>query len=162
MNSVLRTALVRGVLFLVFWGALIGLTPGVLAVGVVAAGIATWASLQLLPPAPERVRLGGLVVLLPRFLWQSLLAGWQVARLAFSLRPQLRPGFVAFRSVYPPGHLRNTFATIASLMPGTLPCGESETEVIFHCLDVEQPILAELADEEAALAGVLERSVVDG
>ena len=42
MSSVLQTALVRGVLFLVFWGALIGLAPGVLAVGVVAAGIATW------------------------------------------------------------------------------------------------------------------------
>ncbi len=162
MSSVLQTALVRGVLFLVFWGALIGLSPGVLAVGVVAAGIATWASLQLLPPAPERVRLGALLTLLPRFLWQSLLAGWQVARLAFSPRPQLRPGFVAFRSVYPPGHLRNTFATIASLMPGTLPCGESETEIVFHCLDVEQPILTELAEEEAVLSRVLELGAVDG
>lgn len=162
MSSVVRTALVRWGLFLVFWGALIGLSPGVLVVGAVAAGIATWASLQLLPPGPQRVRLGALIALLPRFLWQSLLAGWQVARLAFSPKPQLRPGFVSFRSAYPPGHLRNTFATIASLMPGTLPCGESETEVIFHCLDVEQPILAELAEEEAALAGVLERSVVDG
>ena len=38
MSSVLQTALVRGVLFLVFWGALIGLSPGVLAVGVVALG----------------------------------------------------------------------------------------------------------------------------
>jgi multicomponent Na+:H+ antiporter subunit E len=161
VSPFLRNALVRWALFLVFWAALIGLSPGVLAVGAVAAGIATWASLHLLPPAPQRVRLGALIALLPRFLWQSLLAGWQVARLAFSPRPQLRPGFVAFRSVYQSGHLRNTFATIASLMPGTLPCGESETEIIFHCLDVEQPILAELAEEEAALSGALERGVVD-
>ncbi len=158
----MRTALVRWGLFLVFWGALIGLSPGVLAVGVVAAGIATWASLQLLPPGPQRVRLGALIALLPRFLWQSLLAGWQVARLAFSPKPQLRPGFVSFRSAYPPGHLRNTFATIASLMPGTLPCGESETEIVFHCLDVDQPILSELAEEEAVLAGVLETGKSDG
>jgi multicomponent Na+:H+ antiporter subunit E len=108
------------------------------------------------------VRLAALIGLLPRFLWQSLLAGWQVARLAFSPRLRLRPGFVAFHSAYPPGHLRNTFATIASLMPGTLPCGESETEILFHCLDVEQPVLAELAEEEAALSGVLERGAVDG
>ncbi len=158
----MRTALVRWGLSLVFWGALIGLSPGVLAVGVVAAGIATWASLQLLPPGPQRVRLGALIALLPRFLWQSLLAGWQVARLAFSPKPQLRPGFVSFRSAYPPGHLRNTFATIASLMPGTLPCGESETEIVFHCLDVDQPILSELAEEEAVLAGVLETGKSDG
>jgi len=159
---VVRTALVRWGLFLVFWGALIGLSPGVLVVGAVAAGIATWASLQLLPPGPQRVRLGALIALLPRFLWQSLLAGCQVARLAFSPKPQLRPGFVSFRSAYPPGHLRNTFATIASLMPGTLPCGESETEIVFHCLDVDQPILAELAEEEAVLAGVLEVGKSDG
>jgi len=152
---VVRTALVRWGLFLVFWGALIGLSPGVLAVGVVAAGIATWASLQLLPPGPKRVRLLPLVALLPRFLWQSLLAGWEVARHAFAPRLTLRPGFVAYRSAHAPGRLRNTFATIASLLPGTLPCGENEREILFHCLDVDQPILEQLADEERALARVL-------
>ena len=162
MSHAVRTAGVRWALFLLFWAALIGLSPGVLAVGIVAAGVATWVSLDLLPPGAQRVRLAALIALLPRFLWQSLLAGWEVARLAFSPRPRLRPGFVAFRSAYPRGHLRNTFATIASLMPGTLPCGESETEIFFHCLDVEQPILAELAEEEAVLSGVLEQGAVDG
>jgi multicomponent Na+:H+ antiporter subunit E len=162
VSIVLRTSLVRWALLLLFWSALIGLSPAALAVGVVAAGIATRASLQLLPPGPQGVRLGALIVLLPRFLWQSLLAGWQVARLAFSPRLRLSPGFVSFRSAYPPGHLRNTFATIASLMPGTLPCGESETEIVFHCLDVGQPVLAELAEEEAALSGVLARGAADG
>jgi multicomponent Na+:H+ antiporter subunit E len=162
VSIVLRTALIRWALFLVFWSALIGVSPAALAVGVVAAGIATWASLQLLPPGPQGVRLGALIALLPRFLWQSLLAGWQVARLAFSPRLRLSPGFVSFRSAYPPGHLRNTFATIASLMPGTLPCGESETEIFFHCLDVEQPVLAELAEEEAAMSGVLGHGAADG
>ena len=162
MNHAVRTAGVRWALFLLFWAALIGLSPGVLAVGGIAAAVATWVSLHLLPAGPQRVRLAALIGLLPRFLWQSLLAGWQVARLAFSPRLRLRPGLVAFHSAYPPGHLRNTFATIASLMPGTLPCGESETEIFFHCLDVEQPVLAELAEEEAALSGVLERGAVDG
>jgi multicomponent Na+:H+ antiporter subunit E len=159
---VVRTALVRWALFLVFWGALIGISPGAMAIGAVAAGFATWASLKLLPPGPQRVSLVVLIALLPRFLWQSLLAGWQVARLAFSARPRLRPGFVSFRSAYPPGHLRNTFATISSLMPGTLACGESETEIVFHCLDVEQPVLTDLAAEEVALSGVLRRDRVDG
>ena len=53
-------------------------------------------------------------------------------------------------------------AAITSLMPGTLPCGESETEIVFHCLDIEQPILAELAEGEAMLAGVLETGNTDG
>jgi multicomponent Na+:H+ antiporter subunit E len=162
VNIVPRTALVRWALFVVFWSALIGVSPAALAVGAVAAGIATRASLQLLPPGAQRVRLAALIALLPRFLWQSLLAGWQVARLAFSPRLRLNPGFVSFRSAYPPGHLRNTFATIASLMPGTLPCGESETEIVFHCLDVGQPVLAELAEEEAVLSGVLERGAGHG
>ena len=141
-----------------FWVALIGFSFSALLVGAVAAGGATWVSLRLLPPAPQRVRLGALVLLLPRFLWQSLLAGWDVARRAFDPRLPLRPGFVTFSSSHAPGHLRNTFATIASLLPGTLPCGESEGGIVFHCLDVGQPVVAQLAAEEAALARVLERA----
>ena len=98
---------------------------------------------------------GVLVLLLPRFLWQSLLAGWDVARRAFDPRLPLRPGFVTFSSSHAPGHLRNTFATISSLMPGTLPCGENGDEIIFHCLDVGQPVLEQLAAEEKVLASVL-------
>ncbi len=155
MSPALPTALVRGALFLVFWSALIGLSVSSLIVGIVAAAGATRASLYLLPPGPQRVRLLPLVALLPRFLWQSLLAGWEVARHAFAPRLTLRPGFVAYQSAHPPGRLRNTFATIASLLPGTLPCGENEREILFHCLDVDQPILEQLADEERALARVL-------
>jgi len=155
MSPAMRTALVRWFLFLVFWSALIGLSFSALVVGVIAAAGATWASLHLLPPGPQCVRLGALVVLLPRFLWQSLLAGWDVARRAFDPRLPLRPGFVAFPSAHAPGHLRNTFATISSLMPGTLPCGENDGEIIFHCLDVGQPILEQLAAEEKVLARVL-------
>ena len=156
MSPVVRTALVRWALFLVFWVALIGFSLSALVVGVVAAGGATWASLYLLPPGPQRVRLLPLVALLPRFLWQSLVAGWDVARRAFDPRLPLRPGFVTYRSGHAPGHLRNTFATISSLMPGTLPCDETEGEIIFHCLDVGQPVLEQLAAEEKALARVLE------
>ncbi len=158
MSSWLRTALVRGALFLIFWSALIGLSVTSLIVGIVAAAGATWASLYLLPPGPQRVRLLPLVALLPRFLWQSLLAGWEVARHALAPRLTLRPGFVAYPSAHAPGRLRNTFATIASLLPGTLPCGENEGEILFHCLDIDQPILEQLAEEERALAGVLVES----
>ena len=156
MSPALHTALVRGTLFLVFWSALIGLSASSLIVGIVAAAGATWASLRLLPPGPQRVRLWPLAMLMPRFLWQSLCAGWDVARRAFDPRLPLRPGFVVFPCAHPPGHLRNTFATISSLLPGTLPCGESDGEIVFHCLDVGQPILEQLAAEEKILASVLD------
>ncbi len=158
MSPLFTAALVRGALFLLFWSALIGISWSSLAVGLVTTVGATWTSLRLLPPGPQRVRLWPLVALLPRFLWQSLLAGWDVARRAFDPRLPLRPGFVVFPSAHAPGHLRNTFATIASLLPGTLPCGESEEGIVFHCLDVGQPVVAQLAAEEAALARVLERA----
>ncbi len=161
MSFALKTALVRWALFLLFWVVLIGFSVSALAVGVVAAAAATLASLHLLPSGPQRVRLGALAALLPRFLWQSLLAGWDVARRAFDPRLPLRPGFVAFRSAHAPGHLRNTFATISSLMPGTLPCGENGDEIIFHCLDVGQPILEQLAAEEKVLARVFDEAPVD-
>ena len=153
-----RTALGRGALFLVLWITLIGVSISTLAIGVIATVGATWVSLYLLPPAPQRVRLGALIALLPRFLWQSLLAGWDVARRALAPRLHLNPGFVSYPSGYAPGHLRNTFATISSLLPGTLPCGETEGEIIFHCLDVGQPILEQLAVEEKVLARALEES----
>ena len=162
MSPLFTAALVRGALFLLFWSALIGVSWSSLAVGLVTTAGATWTSLRLLPPGPQRVRLWPLARLLPRFLWQSLLAGWDVARRAFDPRLPLRPGFVVFPSTHAPGHLRNTFATIASLMPGTLPCGESEDGIIFHCLDVGQPVVVQLAAEEEALARVLERAPAHG
>ena len=162
MGFPVRTALVRWALFLVFWVALIGFSLSALAVGLVAAGGAAWVSLHLLPPAPQRARLGMLVLLLPRFLWQSLLAGWDVARRAFDPRLPLRPGFVAFGSAHAPGHLRNTFATISSPMPGTLPCDENGEEIVFHCLDIGQPILEQLSAEEKVLARVLDEAPGDG
>jgi len=162
VSHVVRAALVRWALLLLFWVALIGFSLSALAVGIVAAGGATWVSLRLLPPAPQRVRLAALVLLLPRFLWQSLVAGWDVARRAFDPRLPLRPGFVTFHSTHAPGHLRNTFATISSLMPGTLPCDENENEIIFHCLDVGQPVLEQLAAEEKALDRVLEKAPGNG
>ena len=39
------------------------------------------------------------------------------------------------------------FCTVASLLPGTLPAGRTRSEsLLIHCLDVDQPVVAELAD----------------
>ncbi len=155
MSARARAAWTRGALFLAFWVALIGLAAADFAVGVVAAAAATWTSLYLQPPGRERVNLGALCRFFPRFLGQSLLAGWDVARRAFDPRLPLRPGFISFAVVHPPGHLRNTFSTITSLLPGAVPCGDEDGSLVYHCLDVGQPVAQQLALEEKVLAQAL-------
>jgi multicomponent Na+:H+ antiporter subunit E len=41
------------------------------------------------------------------------------------------------------------FTTLMSLLPGTVPTGSDKTGgLLIHCLDVEQPVAAQLASEE--------------
>ena len=129
--------------------------PVNLAVGVLASAAATWASMRLLPPATGRVRLGVLLTLLPRFLWQSLVAGVDVARRAFSPRLPLAPGFVDYPVRLPRGSARNAFELISSLMPGSVPTDETDATIEFHCLDAQQPVVEQLAAEEQAYARAL-------
>jgi multicomponent Na+:H+ antiporter subunit E len=55
------------------------------------------------------------------------------------------------------------FTTLMSLLPGTVPTGSDEKEgLLVHCLDVEQPVLAQLAAEEAIFAGVIAEARSNG
>jgi multicomponent Na+:H+ antiporter subunit E len=153
-----RAALLFGVWIVIDQSA----KPGNLLVGVLAAAAATWASLRLLPPARGRVRLGGLLMLLPRFLWQSLVAGFDVARRALAPRLDLQPGFVEYRTQLPPGSARSAFELISSLMPGTVPSDEGPRHIEFHCLDTRQPVAEQLAAEERAYAPALQGERRDG
>jgi multicomponent Na+:H+ antiporter subunit E len=147
---------VRAALFFLVWIVVDqSAKPANLAVGALAAAAATWASARLLPTAGGQVRLGALLALLPRFLWQSLMAGVDVARRAFSPRLPLAPGFVEYPVGLPRGSARNAFELISSLMPGSVPTGETETAIEYHCLDVTQPVAEQLAAEERAYAKAL-------
>jgi multicomponent Na+:H+ antiporter subunit E len=128
--------------------------PANLVVGALATIAATWTSLKLLPPAGGRVRLGVLLTMLPRFLWQSLVAGIDVARRAFAPRLPLAPGFVDY-PVRLRGSARNAFQLISSLMPGSVATGGTETQIEYHCLDTGQPVVEQLAAEERAYAAAL-------
>ncbi len=155
-QSSLRVAVSRGIGFFALWLVLMqSAKPADLAVGAFAAAAATWASLALLPPAAGRVRFVALVALLPRFLWQSLRAGIDVARRAFAPRVRLVPGFVSYRTGFPRGQARNNFATITSLMPGSVPAGDGPDTIEFHCLDASQPVAEQMAEEERLLAKAL-------
>ena len=154
-NGKVRAAVVRGLGLFGLWVLLIGVGPGDLAAGVPTTAAATWVSLRLLPPRRVRLRLVAMPGLALRFLWQSLLAGADVARRALHPRLTLRPGFVAYPVRFSPGPARQAFAALTSLMPGTLPVGEEDGNLLYHCLDVEQPVLKQLAAEEAALRRLL-------
>jgi multicomponent Na+:H+ antiporter subunit E len=155
LSNVLRASLVRGAGFLAFWLILFGFSLADLPVGALAAAAATWASLRLFPPGPWHLRPGALARLALRFLGQSIVAGADVARRALDPRLPLRPGFVAYPVYFPPGTARNAFATLTSLLPGTVPAGDERGQLVYHCLDVDQPVLSQLAAEEAALSEAL-------
>jgi multicomponent Na+:H+ antiporter subunit E len=148
--------LLRASALLGLWLVLCGAEPSNLATGVVAAAAATWMSLHLLPPGtsrPSPVALAGLVL---HCLGQSVIAGTDVAWRALDPRLPLKPGFVPYqvRSLSS-GAACNVFAMLTSLLPGTVPIGEEDGHFVYHCLDVDQPVVSELAAEEAALSRAL-------
>src|SRR5262245_14431867 len=157
-DGAMRATVVRGAGLLALWIVLIGLDPLDLLVGVFTAAAATWVSLRLLPPGSHRLRFAALPGFALRFLRQSMVAGIDVARRAFAPRMPLKTGFVVYRTRYPRGPARNAFASLTSLLPGTVPVRDDERGLEYHCLDVRQPVTAELATEENAVARVLPRT----
>ncbi len=147
----------RAVVYFTFWVVLAGTDIMDLTAGLVTALVAAWISLQLVPAGEMTLRPGKALALFLRFLWQSVVAGVTVARIALTPVMPLRPGMVAYRTKLPPGNRRDLFLTYASLLPGTLPTGSTgEADVIaVHALDTEQPVVQSLAAEEARLAAVV-------
>jgi len=153
----LRSAAVwRGIAFFVLWMLLMqSLKPADLAVGLLACVGAVWTSLRLLPPVNGCVNFRQLLALLPHFLWESVLAGVDVARRALLPSMRLSPGFVTCPLSFPPGFARNTFATITSLLPGSVPADEADGALVYHCLDDTSPVVEQLWQEERLLARAL-------
>ncbi|MBK5962674.1 sodium:proton antiporter [Thiocystis minor] len=167
-HSLIRVVVARWSAFFGFWLLLAG--PGLnesvakglttdlaanLAVGLLAAVAATWVSLRLLPPTPGRLHLAALARLALHFFWQSIVAGVDVARRAFDPRLPLKPGDLTFPTRLPPGTERAAFGAITSLMPGTLPVGTDDHDrLLYHCLDLDQPVAAGLARDEALMMRV--------
>jgi len=150
-----RSVVLRAAWFLVLWLVLIGADPADLLAGALSAALATWVSLLLLPPGRAVRSPAGMARLALRFLLQSVIGGADVARRALDPRLPLRPGFVVYPVHFPPGMTRNVFTTLTSLLPGTVPTGEDNGQLVYHCLDVNQPVVPQLAAEEAALARAL-------
>jgi len=146
----------RSLGFLLVWLILAGTNPVDLPAGVAAALAATWVSLRLTPPGDRAsVRPFKATRYVLRFLSQAIVAGTDVAWRALDPRLPLQPGFVTFRTRLPAGGEREAFCAITSLLPGTLPAAASADELIIHCLDVNQPVVAQLTAEEARFIAML-------
>jgi multicomponent Na+:H+ antiporter subunit E len=144
-----RAAATRAALFLIFWLMISGWAPADLPVGLAAIAGATWVSFRLLPPKRSRLRLASLATLAASFFRQSVVSGTDVAWRALNPTLRLKPGFVACPLRLPEGGERSAFCALSSLMPGTLPTGANdEDELLVHCLDVGQPVAANLKAEE--------------
>ena len=149
------SAILRTVAFFGFWLVLTDAAAADLAAGIAAAIAAAWASLRLMPPQNWDMRPLRVVGLVLRFFCQTAIAGIDVAWRALDPRLPLRPGIVTYHPLLPPGVKRNTFLTIMSLMPGTLPSGEDGGGIAIHCLDVAQPVAEQLATEESLFVRAL-------
>lgn len=145
----------RATVFLCLWLVIAGANTKDIPAAVSAIALATWASLHLLERSGARRSPRAMAQLALLFLYQSVVAGADVARRALDPRMPLRPGFVAYPTGLPRGMRRNVFTTLTSLLPGTVPAGEDDGNILYHCLDVGQSIVAELAAEEAALVRAL-------
>ncbi len=151
-----RVWVARGAGFLGFWVILTGFNPADLLVGVLAAAIATWASLRLLPPGLWSLRPIALARFGLRFLGHSIVAGVDVARRVFDPRLPLRPGYIVYRPHLAPGIMQNAFCTETSMIPGTLPSGSDENgALVIHCLDIDQLVVVQLTLEEELFAKAL-------
>lgn len=145
----------RAAWFSCLWLVLAGADPEDIPAAVAAVAAATWTSLRLLEPNASRRSPRAIVQLVLLFLYHSIVAGADVARRALDPRLPLCPGFVAYPTRLSPGMRRNVFTTLTSLLPGTVPTGEENGQLVYHCLDVEQPVVTELAAEELALVRAL-------
>jgi multicomponent Na+:H+ antiporter subunit E len=151
-GSGMRSVISRSIGFFALWLILSGADSAGLVAGAVAVAGATWTSLMLFPAAGSRFALAAIGRFTLRFLYESVVAGTDVARRALDPRLPLRPGYLEYSVRLPAGALRNTFCTLSSLLPGTLPVGSDKTGALrLHCLDVGMAVLEQLSEDEALL-----------
>lgn len=151
-----RSTSLRASIIFCLWLIVAGLKPAEVIVGAMAAVVVTWISLRLLPAGTLRFRPVKLAKYAIHFIYQSVTAGIDVARLALHPRMPVQPGFVIYRPRLSLGASRDAFCTVSSLMPGTLPSGpDASGGLAIHCLDVTQPVARQLAEEEALFAEAL-------
>jgi multicomponent Na+:H+ antiporter subunit E len=145
----LRLALLLGV-----WWILTGSTGDWwfgLPLAVVAAAVSLW----LTPPGRFRLRVLRMPAFAAYFLWQSLLAGWDVARRTLSPALPLHPEIVHLPLTLPPGAPTWWLMLIISLLPGTLSVRLHDDRTLeVHCLDSRLDVPGSVRETEEQIAGL--------
>lgn len=160
----IESAVARWVGFSLFWLLLASPDLGAsmldnlvdLLVGLFAAIAATWVSLRLLSPTPGRLRYGALLRLISRFLRNSVVSGFVLLPSVFGPRLSIQPGYLRYPARLPAGSSRAAFGALTSAVPGSLAVGvDRDGAILYHCLDLRQPVAAELAVDESLLLQVI-------
>jgi multicomponent Na+:H+ antiporter subunit E len=110
-------------------------------------------SLWLTPPAKFRLRPARFPGFAAYFLWQSLLAGWDVARRTLDPRLPLHPEILHLALVLPPGAPTWWLMLTISLLPGTLSVRLHENQILeVHCLDSRLDVADSVRGTEIQIA----------
>ncbi len=148
-SAALRPFALRGLLLCGLWAVLAnGEGWGF---GVPVALGSAWLSLRLAPPSQHRLRLTALPRFVGWFLWQSMRAGWDVARRTLHPALPLNPGMIRLRPKLPTGAPTWWLMLIISLLPGTLSVRMAGATLELHCLDVEGDVTGAFARTEQEL-----------
>lgn len=155
MLAWLRAVAGRGLVAAVLWWMLTE-GAGAWGLGVAAIVLAVAASLALAPPTSAlRVSPLGLLRFLTTFVFRSVAAGAQVARLALTPRLALRPARISFATRLPAGLPRVLLANTLTLQPGTLAVGLEGDRLLVHVLDETQDLEGDLRALEGRIAAML-------
>lgn len=141
-------------LMTVLWWALTDGQTDSWVVGIPVIMLATGTSLLLKSHDLWNWRLAGLIRFVPRFLWISWRAGFEVAVPAFHPRRPLAPELLVYRLRLPVGAARVFFTNTISLSPGTFSADLKGDSVTIHVLDKHRPVLEDLHTMELLVAGL--------
>jgi multicomponent Na+:H+ antiporter subunit E len=156
----LRSALIRAAIIAFLWWAITEGDPEAWGFGVVAVGAATLASLALLPPAGLRWSFAGLVRFVAFFSVQTVMGSLDVSRRVFDPRLPIDPAFLEYQfrlSGEPP---RVLFASVLSLLPGTISVDLRPDGMTVHVIDSRLPVLTTLQEMEERIAAMFDQDLL--
>ncbi|RUO32855.1 Na+/H+ antiporter subunit E [Aliidiomarina sanyensis] len=151
MNSAARRLFVAACLMAILWWLLTYDTAaanqdllGPWVVGVPVVLLCAWLSVKISPAQPKNaIRYSAIPRFVGHFIFRSLVAGLDVGYRTLHPRLQLNPGIVDFPLALPQGKPRIFFATVVSLMPGTLATELTDDGVRLHVLDTDADIVSD-------------------
>jgi len=145
--------LLRVVLFSLLWWVMMEGRPGGLPVAAATVAAATIVSRLLWPPGEWRIHPLRLLAFIPWFLWNSLLAGVDVAWRAFHPKMPMHPEII---EIDLDGDEQSTIllAWTVSLIPGTACVRITPGRATLHVLDSRRPYRRKLEILRQRIAGL--------